>query len=191
MCQKPCRNLFDPELVARGVKRPSLLSIGQRPGERSFHPVPVCCMTQSPEVPMLISFSYEEITALTHGAHRYLDEWAGSGAGVLAPPAERSAIEMLLDRLDGDFSLRTLEEQQHLEQALHAIVTHLRQEMEGRVAEEHPAAEAAVAAYFDFAHTLSVLSRIRDVGDEMTAMVEVISGEAPTETHVRNFVFPD
>ncbi len=140
---------------------------------------------------MILRFNYEEISALSHGARGYLEETSGVEGGVVAPPVERRTIELFLDQLDGDLSVLTLEDQREMERAVGAIVEHLRSEVDLQVTIAHPAAEEAVAAYFDFAHALSVLSRLRDMGEEMHAVVEVISGAPPTDTLVREFVFPD
>ncbi len=140
---------------------------------------------------MILQCNYEEVSALTHGAHGYLEAGAGPEGGVAAPPVERQLIELFLDRLDGDVSVRTIEEQGELERAVDAIVEHLRSEVDLQVTIAHPAAEEAVAAYFDFAHALSVLSRLREIGEEMHAVVELISGSPPSARLAREFVFPD
>ena len=100
-------------------------------------------------------------------------------------------MEILLTRLSGDLSLSTLAEQMEVEHAVQAIVRHLRSEMELYVLSVHPAAEASVAAYFDFAHALSVLGRIRETGEEMRLMVEVMTGTPADGGTIRTFVFPD
>jgi hypothetical protein len=72
-----------------------------------------------------------------------------------------------------------------------AVVRLLRLEMEVHVIETHPAHEYAVAAYFDFAHAFSVLARVRQIGQEMEALIEVVTGSPATSETSRSFVFPD
>ena len=50
---------------------------------------------------------------------------------------------------------------------------------------------AAVAAYFDFAHSLSVLGRIQELGAEMEAMIELVTGAPATPEIAMDFQFPD
>ena len=140
---------------------------------------------------MILDCNYEEITALTHGARSYLDEPSGAGSAVVAPSASRAAVESLLGRLRDDLSVRTLAEQRELQRGIQAVVGHLRATMDAEVMATHPAAEEAVAAYFDFAHALSVLGRVRLMGEEMSALVEVMTGAPPDEESVRSFIFPD
>jgi ribosomal protein S28E/S33 len=140
---------------------------------------------------MILACNYEETTALTHGARALLDLQESEGAPVAAPSTVRVAVESLLPRLTGDISVRTLAEQRQLQRGVAAVVDHCRVEMEARVLASHPADEAAVGAYFEFAHVLAVLGRIREMGEEMQALIEVMTGEPPTRSTLRNFVFPD
>jgi hypothetical protein len=140
---------------------------------------------------MILSCSFEEVTALAHGARSVLYERVGATSPVAAPSATRGAVESLLAGLDGGFSVTTLVQQRELEQGLRAIVEHLREEMETRVLATHAANEEAVSAYFDFAHALCVLGRVMDMGEEMTALVEVMTGVPPNERSIREFIFPD
>lgn len=140
---------------------------------------------------MILACNYEEMTALTHGARSFLADGESEGGPVAAPSEDRGAVEALLPRLTGDLSVRTLEEQRQVERAVEVLVVHLRDEMHARVLATHPAAEDAVAAYFDFAHALTVLQRIRELGEEMRALVEVMTGRPPSARVSRTFVFPD
>lgn len=140
---------------------------------------------------MIVTCSYEELVALTDGAQSLLSESAGSESAVAAPSAGRMAVEALLPQLSGDLSVHTLAEQVQLERAARLIVEYLRVEMDTRVVTAHPAAEEAVTAYFDFAHALSFLGRVREVGQEMRVLVEVMTGGPPTEHSIRTFRFPD
>jgi hypothetical protein len=115
----------------------------------------------------------------------------GHPTAVAAPPGVRADLDRLTSTLDGDLTLSTLDDQRALERALESVVAALRVEMEVAVVASHPAAEPAVSAYFEFAHALSLLERIRTVGAEMVALIEVVTGEPPTEETSRTFVFPD
>ena len=141
---------------------------------------------------MILQCNYEELRALRLGARVFLG--AGEEAGVCAvaaPPEERERVEALLPRLDGDVGVSTLADQIALESAVEAIVGCLRAEMEAHVVATHPADEVAVAAYFDFAHALAVLGRLREMGSEMRALIEVVTG-APADEHLTTvFRFPD
>ncbi|MEX1257820.1 MAG: hypothetical protein WEG36_09385 [Gemmatimonadota bacterium] len=140
---------------------------------------------------MILSCSFEEVSALSHGARSVLHERPVAPSAVAAPSATRGAVESLLAGLDGGFSIRTLVEQRELEQGLRAIVERLREELDTCVLATHAANEEAVSAYFDFAHALSVLGRVMDLGEEMSALVELMTGGPANERSVREFVFPD
>lgn len=140
---------------------------------------------------MIVACNYEEVTALSHGARSFLGDDAGTGSAVAAPPSGRIAVEALLARLSGDFSLNTLAEQREVERAVKLIVSHLRETMDSRVLATHPAAEEAVSAYFDYAHALAVLDRVEAVGSEMEAVVELLTGRPPSQEISESFRFPD
>jgi len=141
---------------------------------------------------MVLAFNYEEVTALSHGARAFLhEERDGDGASVAAPSAAVHAVEVLLPRLTGDLSVRTLGEQQNLEEGIEAVLAHLRTTMQSSVLATHPAAEEAVAAYFDYAHVLAVLGRVREMGAEMRALFEVMTGKPAVGQAAMSFVFPD
>jgi hypothetical protein len=139
---------------------------------------------------MILTCNYEEITAVCHGARAYLED-KPTPEHPAADPVTLAAVESLLGSLGASVSLRTLSEQQEVEAALAAIVEYLRVEVDLRVLMAHPAAEESVVAYFDFAHALSVLGRVREIGEEMTALVEVMTGAPPDESSIDAFVFPD
>jgi len=136
--------------------------------------------------------NYEELRALRQGA-RVLLRAAGDeeGPSVAAPPEGVDDVERLLPRLDGDLDIDTLNEQRAVAAALRAIVERLRSDMEATVIASHPAHETAIEAYFDYAHALSVLGRAEEMGAEMEALIEVVTGQAATEEVARTFVFPD
>jgi len=140
---------------------------------------------------VIVHCNYEETSALRSGARSFLGVDVGGTGRVLAPTEDRVAVESLLPALTGDFSVATLEELRAAKRGVEAIVAHLREEMNVAVTVTHPADEQAVAAYFDYAHALSVSHRFREVEQEMEALIEVVTGEDPTEEHVAAFHFPD
>ncbi|MSR22126.1 MAG: hypothetical protein EXR92_01065 [Gemmatimonadetes bacterium] len=140
---------------------------------------------------MILMCNFEEVTALTHGAHAYLSERVESSSRVAAPCETRGAVESLLSQLSGDLSVHTLSDQRQLCLALEAVVELLREEMDTRVLATHAASEEAVAAYFDFAHAFAVMGRVKEMGEEMSALVELMTGAPPANSMTRSFVFPD
>ena len=109
---------------------------------------------------------------------------------VAVQPEERAAVEAL-PPLNGDLSVSTLADLIGVESGIQAIIGALRVEMDERIVATHPASEAAVTSYFDYAHAMAVLGRVRELRAEMEALIEVVTGE-PVDTHaVHNFVFPD
>ncbi len=140
---------------------------------------------------MILQFNYEELTALKAGARSFLGRDEESDSRVLAPPAERVRVEALLPRLEGDVSVPTLAELRAVRSAVDAIVECLRVEMESVVVATHAADEQAVAAYFDFAHALTVAHRLDEMASEMEAMIELVTGEPSTSATSRSFHFPD
>lgn len=144
---------------------------------------------------MILTCNYEELQALRHGADLLLQAgFAGAGEPVHElEPAERLRVEGLRSRLDGDLSIQTLAEQGELQAAMQRVVAALRAEMDARVLVSHPADEGAVASYFDFAHALSVLGRLEEIGRAMQAMVEIVSadGDPDDEQLAAELAFPD
>ncbi|GMV03881.1 MAG: hypothetical protein AMXMBFR53_01630 [Gemmatimonadota bacterium] len=140
---------------------------------------------------MILHCNYEEITALTAGGRSFLEREPDARGRVLAPEEGRARVEALLPRLVGDLSLGSLAEVWGVALAVDAIVEHLRAEMEAVVVTTHAADESAVAAYFDFAHALSVSHRIHEMVAEMEALIELVTGDAPDTETARSFRFPE
>ena len=140
---------------------------------------------------MILYINYEEVQALRSGARSFLGDETLGICAVAAPPAARVEIAALEKRLVGDLDIDTLAEQRALVLALSSIVECLRVEMETLVGDTHPAHEGAVAAYFDYAHSLSVLRRLREMGREMEAMIEVMTGLPVDGVAEASFHFPD
>jgi hypothetical protein len=138
---------------------------------------------------MILHCSFEELTALNAGVERLLAE-ADKG-GVAAPPDVLPDLEALAPRLTGDLDLQTLAEQASIERAVGHLLAEARERMDATILEQHPAAEGAVQAYFDYAHTLTVADRLRRIGDEMRALIELMTGEPPSEETASSFSFED
>jgi hypothetical protein len=140
---------------------------------------------------VILYFSFEELRALKAGADAILIEDGGHGHAVLAPSEKRDRVEALMPMLIGDVTVSTLQELLGIQMAIQAIVECLRVEMESVVVATHAADEGAVGAYFDFAHALIVSRRIGEMVSEMSAMIELVTGHAPTPDSARDFRFPD
>ena len=140
---------------------------------------------------MIFQLNFEEMKALQSGGKALLGEEPHGSSAVLAPPKSRALVQALLPRLEGDLSMGTLDEIQAAVLAVDAIVEHLRREMETMVLSSHAADEDAVAAYFDFAHALTVSHRLRESSAEMEALVELVTGHPADAETRRSFRFPD
>lgn len=140
---------------------------------------------------MILRCNYEEVRALASGGRSLLEGEAVAVAPVMAPSEGRARVEALVPHLVGDISLESLAQARGVKLAVEAIVEHLRAEMEAAVVATHAADEIAVAAYFDFAHALSVAQRLRDMIGEMEAMVELVTGAPPDRETALTFRFPD
>jgi len=140
---------------------------------------------------VILHINYEEVRALQSGGRSLLDGESDAPSYVLAPPESRARVEALLHVLAGDLSVGTLAELRAVATAVDAIVEHLRVEMESVVLATHAADELAVAAYFDFAHGLTVACRLRDMAAEMKALIEVVTGHPADPEAVATFRFPD
>lgn len=139
---------------------------------------------------MILRCSFEELSALRGGAESALRASSG-GAGVAAPPEALVHVEALLPRLEGDLSLRSLADQRRVQEAVLLVLQHLQEQMDRLILEQYVGAEDAVNAYFDYANVLSLHERVRELGAEMTAIVELVTGQAPNERTAREISFPD
>jgi hypothetical protein len=140
---------------------------------------------------MILHCNYEELQALRSGARTVLDGTGREGCAVAAPSRTRARVETLLASLDGEVSLSTLAEQEACEDAVRTILSCAMAEMDAFVVALHPAAEEAVAAYFDYAHIRSVLGRLEEMGSHMRALIEVVTGGPADEQAALTFAFPD
>lgn len=140
---------------------------------------------------MILRCNFEELRALTAGGQSLLEGDSEAHAPVLAPAESRARVEALLPRLVGDLTVASLAEAWGMQKAVRAIVERLRAEMEAMVLATHAADESAVAAYFDFAHALSVSQRLQEMVREMEALVELVTGEPADSETAHTFRFPD
>lgn len=139
---------------------------------------------------MVLYLSFEELTALSAEAERTLDASA-SGGGIAAPPQFIAEVEQFARLLVGDVDVGTLDQQRSMRRVVDHLLLRCRVRMDRAVIDQHPAAESAVAAYFDYAHVLSASDRLDQIGAEMTALVEIMTGEDPESETARRFSFPD
>ncbi|HUE97092.1 MAG TPA: hypothetical protein VMN39_10550 [Longimicrobiaceae bacterium] len=141
---------------------------------------------------MILTCNFEELLALTTGAELLLSGREVGAHGAVAAPAEVFAhVEMLRPRLASALTIDTLDEQRSVQMAVQAICDQLRERMDETVFELHPAHEEAVALYFDYAHTYSVLRRLEEMGRQMSGLIELITGDEPTDVGAREIEFPD
>ena len=140
---------------------------------------------------MILYCNFEELAALTAGGHRLV---AAAGAGdqpVIAPPQALVDLENMLPRLTGDVEIDTLHDQRGLERAATFLLADLAARMDQAILDQHPAAEDAVLAYFDYAHVRSVHNRLVRIGEEMAAIIELATGAPADDTTARGFSFSD
>ncbi len=139
---------------------------------------------------MILDCNFEELQALASGAEMVLSGDAGESGGSVAAPAEAIArVAALQARLGGDLEIETLAEQREARLAVRAICDELQERMDASILEYHPAHEESVALYFDYAHAYKVLDRLEDMGDEMTALIELMTGDEPTPETARRVTF--
>lgn len=137
---------------------------------------------------MILRVTFEEVSALNSAAERLLGQ-EGRG-GVAAPPEALAALESVLP-VEGDLSVTTLRHQVRLQRAMELVLDHLRRRMDAIIVEQYVGSDDAVNAYFDYANVLTLRSRLGRIGEEMTAMIEVMTGEAATEETAEGISFPD
>ena len=140
---------------------------------------------------MILHCNFEELGALRKGAQSLLGHPPREGAPVVAPPEGREEVEALLPLLSGDLVFETLADQRSVLKGVMAIVTRLREDMEITILAAHPADETAVASYFLYAHALGVLNRVVEVGQEMEALIEIMTGTPASDEAAATFRFPD
>jgi hypothetical protein len=140
---------------------------------------------------MLLRCNFEELDALKKGAEALLARSPGEGPLVAAHPEGPEEVRALLPRLTGDITMETLAHQRKVLVAVATIVASLKQEMDASVLATHPAEEMAVSSYFLYAHSLSVLNRVTEIGQEMEAIIEVMTGSPASAELAGSIRFPD
>ena len=137
---------------------------------------------------MIFRVNFEEIAALNSAAERLMAP-AGN-VPVMAPPEAIAELESRLP-LEGDLTVQTLGQQRRLLAGVEYVLEHLKRRMDALIVEQYVGSDDAVNAYFDYANVLTVHGRLVEVGREMTAMVEVMSGGAATAEAAESITFPD
>jgi hypothetical protein len=140
---------------------------------------------------MILRCNFEELGALKTGATGFLRGRPENSSAVVAPPEGLEEVEALIPRLDGDLSMETLADQRRVLKGVAVIVSQLREDMDTSVLATHPADESAVSSYFLYAHALSVLMRLSEIGQEMEALIEIVTGAPATPEVAATFRFPD
>jgi hypothetical protein len=139
---------------------------------------------------VILYLSFEELSALSAEAERVLAASAAAGHGIAAPPQFIAEVEQFAQLLVGDVHVETLDQQQSMHRVIEFLLQRCMSRMERMVIEQHPAAESAVAAYFDYAHVLSASHRLDALGTEMVALVDLMTGDPESEA-ARRFEFPE
>jgi hypothetical protein len=139
---------------------------------------------------MILHTTYEELTALSAIASRVVSAAEGN-ARVAAPPEALADVAQLQSRLHGDLSISTLEEQRSVERAVDYLLEELRDRMNDFILMQHVGSEDSINAYFDYAHVYALRERVRGIGREMVAMIELMTGAPPTPETARTVTFPE
>jgi hypothetical protein len=148
----------------------------------------VGCEDAPLEVEMILHCSFEELAALDAVVERVRGS-TGTG-GIAAPPEALNDIDALAPRLTGDLSIETLGEQESVERAIEFLLHDARDHTDSMILDQHPAAEDAVIAYFEYAHLLTVFDRVQQIGGEMRALIDLMTGSHET-SDAAGFRFDD
>jgi hypothetical protein len=142
---------------------------------------------------VILNVNFEELRALSVGMDLVLGAVHTGMTGAVAAPAEALAdAEALRPRLaGGDLSIETLSEQRRVRSAVSLVCDHLRERLHTTVVEHSPGHEEAVFLYFEYGHTLTVLDKLDRMGEEMTALIELMTGNAVTDETAAAITFPD
>lgn len=140
---------------------------------------------------MILYLSFEELAALGSCAERVLLANSVSGHGIAAPPQLVADVEQFSQRLTGDISISSLDDQRTLQLVVKHLLDRSRAAMDEAIILQHAAAESAVAGYFEYAHVLTVSHRLGVIGEEMAAIVQLMTGDDPDSESARRFSFPE
>jgi hypothetical protein len=140
---------------------------------------------------MILYLSFEELAALGSSVEQVLVANAASSHGIAAPPQLLAEVEQFSQRLTGDMAFATLEDQRGAQLVVKHLLAGSLARMDEAVIMQHAAAETAVAAYFEYAHILGVHNRLQAMGNEMAAIVQLMTGEDPESETGRRFSFPE
>jgi len=144
------------------------------------------------EAPVILSCNYEELQALSSGAELLLESSHYASIGPSPAVSEpMGGVAQLRPRLTGPLNNQTPAEQRWGRKAAAATCGERHERKEGKGLEFHPAHEEADSLYFDYAHADSGLSRLDEMGAEMTAIIELLTGQLPTEETARTVHFPE
>ncbi len=138
---------------------------------------------------MILHCNFEELRALTAASEAIVADGHAQAGPVATQPEGVGMVEELLPRLTGDVSIETLPDQRRVQTAVRFIVGDLHRRLDERIIDTHPADEEAVALYFDYGHSRTVLHRLEQMGAEMEAIIDLISGSNPAAA--ATVTFPD
>lgn len=137
---------------------------------------------------MILKMSFEELAALNSATERLLSSL--DGGGVAAPPEVLAELEAHIP-LQGDISVMTLAQQQRLARALDHVLDYLKRRMDALIVELYVGADDMVNAYFDYANVLSLRARLDPMGEEMVALIELMTGAPPSPKTTAQVTFLD
>jgi hypothetical protein len=140
---------------------------------------------------VILYLSFEELAALSASAESVVTAGFATAHGVVAPPQIIGHIETFAQQLNGDLDLSSLEEHDRMLHVVRHLLHDALQRMDEAVLLQHAAAESAVAAYFTYAHILTVERRLVLLGAEMAAIVNLMTGDDPDSDAARRFSFPE
>lgn len=138
---------------------------------------------------MILHCNFEELRALASASELIVADVHAHAGAIAAPPESLVMVEQLLPRLTGDVSIETLPDQRRTQKAVRFICDDLHRRLDERIIDTHVADEEAVALYFDYGHSRTVLNRLELMGAEMEAIVELMGGGSRAATSA--LTFPD